>query len=105
MELYGTKYQTPMALVIGKANEFLRFGEVNNIYVHGDQSILFEISPMTTNCFYGHFHAYVLSPGDSTKYFIKHSELLDYHPYGLYTSLSILPDASLLYVIPRTNIS
>ncbi len=24
--------------------------------------------------------------------------------YGLYTSLSILPDANLLYVIPRTNI-
>ncbi len=97
MELYGTNE-------FFEFFEFLRFGEVNNIYVHGDQSILFEISPMTTNCFYGTFScicAVSLSPGDSTKYFIKH---LDYHPYGLYTSLSILPDANLLYVIPRTNI-
>ncbi len=50
---------------------------------------------MTTKCFYCHFHVYVLAPSDETDcyetdcYFIKHSDLADFHPYCLYTSLSV----------------
>lgn len=103
----GTKYQTPCALVVGKdeADE-LEFGKVINIYIY-ENSTLFEFMPLLTRQFCHHHHAFVLAaPPVSvrSKYLIKQESLLDYHPYGLYTSAHIFADSSLEYVILRSNV-
>jgi hypothetical protein len=108
VKVNGTKYQTPCALVVGKdeADE-LEFGKVENIYVY-ENSALFEFIPLLTRQFHHHHHAFVLAmPPISARsqYLIKQKELLDYHPYGLYTCAHIVSDSLLqYYVILRSNV-
>ena len=102
----GTKYQMPFALVVGKDDEDLVFGKVVNIYVDV-KTVLFEFFPMLTCNFSHHHHAFILSlPPLSVrcKYLIKQQSLLDYHPYGLYTSLNISTNSHLEYIILRSNV-
>ena len=97
-----------MALLIDKRedSEELVFGKVVNIYTDA-KIVYFEFIQMSTNHFSNHYHAYVLSlPPVSVrcKYLIKQHDLLDYHPYGLYTSSHISSDLTLEYVITRSNV-
>ena len=62
----------------------LEFGQVCAIYADG-QEVLFEFTLMVTEEFALHSHSFVLSSSSSSpSYLIKHEDLLDYHPYGLY---------------------
>lgn len=88
MKVNGIKYSTPIALAIEKSliDEEMKFGHVSSIYVDG-RSVIFEFIPMITEKFNTHSHSYVLSlPRLSTScsFFIKQTDLIDYHPYGLY---------------------
>ena len=106
VKVSGTKYQTPMALIIDKRNEELVFGKVINIYADA-KTVFFEFIHMSTKHFSHHYHAFVLSlPPLSVrrKYLIKHHDLLDYHPYGLYTSPHLSSDLTLEYVITKSNL-
>ena len=99
----GTKYQMPFAVVIGKDEE-LTFGNVTSIYVDG-KSVLFEFFPMITHQFYHHYHAFALAaPAVRCRYLIKHTDLPDFHPYGLYHSTSVSNDSTLQYVVLKSNV-
>ena len=107
MRVNGTKYQLPFALVIGRdSEEELKFGKVVTIYVDG-QSTIFEFLPMLTYQAYHHYHAYALKSqplSSRCMYLIKHSDLVEYHPYGLYHSTSVSTDTTLEYVGHKSNV-
>ena len=106
MKVNGTKYQVPFVLVVGKSEDAdLAFGEVHSVLVHG-QLVLFEYHLLEAQ-FYPHYHLYALSLtplSDRQSYLIKHRDLLNYHPYGLYHNASISADHSLRYTVLRSNI-
>lgn len=101
----GTKYQMPCAIVIGMDEDEPKFGSVENIYIDG-ASVFFEFVPMITNQFCHHFHAFALASqaASSDTYLINHCLLLDFHPYGLYHSTTILSEYKVRYVIVRNNV-
>ena len=87
----GIKYQTQCALVVGKdeADE-LKFGKVINILY--ENTAFFEFILLLTDQFCHHHHAFVLATPPMSvrsKYLIKQENLLDFHPYRLYTSSHI----------------
>ena len=103
MRVSGTRYQIPIALVIGK-DEDLLFGRVASIYVDG-QDVLFEFLPMVTHEFCYHHHAFALGlSAHSTKYLIRHCDLLDYHPYGLYHSSTVSSEVGIQFVVLRSSV-
>lgn len=92
----------PCAIVIGKKEE-LEFGKVKNIYVD-ENIVIFQFTPMITDSYIHHFHAYALvSPSTERDYLIRHKDLLDFHPYGLYVSSS-QSHSGKEFVIPRSNV-
>ena len=101
----GTKYQKPCGLLLGKNDEDFKFGRVVDIFVNGKE-VIFEVEPLSTLDYLLHYHAFCLSPitsTDSCTYYVKHSQLLDYHPFGLYYSM-LSTNPSLLYLILRYNV-
>lgn len=104
MKVMGTKYQVPFAIVVGREEELLKFGSVENIFVH-NMLVYFEFIPMITEQYHHHFHTYALAMSPANKaYLIKHNHLIDFHPYGLYHSTSISSNSNLQYVVMRSNI-
>jgi hypothetical protein len=102
----GTKYQAPCALVIGKEEEELQFANVVSIFIDED-AVLFEFIPFKGHPFCHHHHAFPLSlppSSSSCRYLINQSDLLDYHPYGLYHSSTIFTDQTLEFVVLRNNV-
>ena len=94
----------PLALIVGKEDEDLKFGKVTAIYVDS-KSVYFEFIPMITKQYHHHFHAYALTmPTDMTSFLVKHSCLLDFHPHGLYHSVSVSSNSRIQYVVTRSNI-
>ena len=59
VKVYGTKYQTPCALVVGKTDDDPLFESVHKILVSG-QEVFFEFEKMDA-VFCPHYHAYALS--------------------------------------------
>lgn len=106
MRVFGTKYQTPFAIVIGKDDDILQFGSVENIFV--DRGVvLFEFIPLITHEYLHHYHAYAVKlPNVSSraKYLIMQSEILDYHSYGLYCSPTVSEDTNVQYVVLRSSV-
>ena len=93
----------PFAVVIGKDVE-LMFGNVTNILIEG-KSVMFEFFPMITHQFCHHCHAFALAvPAVKCRYLIRHRDLPDFHPYGLYHSTSVIDDSTLQYVVLKSNI-
>ena len=97
----GTKYQVPCAIVIGK-NDELEFGRVVSIYVD-DSIVFFEFIPLATRSFCHHFHVFALVSESECKYLIKHKDLFDFNPFGLYTS-SHISETFEEYVVLKSNI-
>lgn len=97
----GTDYRTPFALVVGRDdNENLKFGDIRSIYVNG-LTVLFEFLPMVTLEFHVHTHSYIISSPPVTErctFLIKHNDLHDYHPFGMY---SLSPTQ---HIIVRSNV-
>ena len=106
MKVFGTKYQTPCVLVIGKnEDDDLLFGSVQNVLVYG-QEVYFEFEQIEA-IFCQHYHAYALSLpilNSSQHYLIKQKDLVSYHPYGFYHCLNISNMPSLHYTVLRSNI-
>lgn len=102
----GTKYQMPFALIVDKEEEELKFGMVVNIYVDGSASVFFEFVPVVTIEYCSHFHAYALfiPTASSVSYLINHRHLLDFHPYGLYHSTTVLSEHNIQYTVIRNNV-
>ena len=89
VKVCGTEYRTPFVLLIGH-DEYdgdPKFGKVYLVYADG-LVVLFEFLPMVTEQFHAHTHSYLVSlppVTDRDTFLIRHTDLLDYHPYGLYT--------------------
>ena len=104
VKVKGTKYQPPFALIIDEEDGDLKFGEVLRIEVK-DVNVVFEFIPLHTLYFCKHFNAYALArPSTNKHYFIEQGNLLDFHPYGIYTSQTVLANPSLLYVVLRYDV-
>ena len=106
VQVNGTKYQMPFAVVVGKKEDDLVFGKVENIYVDA-KTVIFEFIEMLTHCFSSHYHVFVVSVPPvpvRLKYLIKQQNLIDYHPYGLYTSSHISSNPTLEYVVLRSQV-
>ena len=101
----GTKYQTPFALIIDEEDNELKFGEVVGIEVE-ENNVFFEFIPLHTLYFCKHFNVYALArPSTSEqRYLIRQDNLLDFHPYGIYTSQNVLTNPTLLYVVLRYDV-
>lgn len=106
MRVFGTKYQPPFAIVIGKDDDDLQFGSVERILV--DRGIVwFEFTCLLTHEYLHHYHAYsVKFPRVSLRsmYLIKQMDILDFHPYGLYCSPTVCGDSTLQYVVLRNSV-
>ena len=101
----GTKYQKPCGLLVGRVDDVFKFGKVVDIFVNGKE-VLFEVELLNTLDYLLHYHTFCLSPivpSESQTYYVKHSQLLDYHPYGLYHS-ALSTNPSFLYLIMRYNV-
>ena len=105
--VHGTKYQVPFAIVIGlDEDDIVQFGSVENIYVHKGV-IFFEFIPLITHQYLDHFHAYaVVLPkvSERTLYLIKQSEIIDHHPYGLYTAHIVSELSNVQYIVLRSTV-
>ena len=88
VRVLGTKYQPPFAIVIGKDDDDLQFESVERIL--DDKGIIwFEFTFLLTHEYLHHYHAYsVKVPPVSlgSVYLIRQTDILDFHPYGLYCS-------------------
>ena len=104
--MFGTKYQVPFAIVVGKDDDHLQFGSVTRILV--DRGVvLFEFVLLKTHQFFSHYHAYgVKLPSMSSRInnLIKQSELIDYHPFGLYHSYTVSECTNLQYIVLRGSV-
>lgn len=102
-------HEVPAALCVSHRKEFRGRSEVwesNTIYVDG-QCVIFEFLPMLTHKVCHHYHTYALkSPPFSSRcmFLLKHSDLLDYHPYGLYHSTSVSTDTTLEYAVLKSYV-
>ena len=106
VKVYGTKYQTPCAVVVGRSDEDdeLQFGHVTSVLVYAKQEF-FESELMHVQ-FCEHYHAYALSlPPLSLreKYLIAHRNLPHFHPYGMY-HCRLSSNTSLQYTVLRSNV-
>ena len=105
VKVNGTKYQAPSALLI-ENNEDPIFGKITDVFVSGN-TIYFEFITLVVKFFYHHYHAFVLiEPRCSTKYFIRYCDLIDYHPYGLYSLNTVNTDCAMQYwyIVPRNHV-
>lgn len=102
----GTKYQKPFAIIIAMEDDDLKFGNVENIYVDG-LTVWFEFVPLDTFQFCTHFNAYALTlprTPSTCNHIIKHSNLPDFHPYGIYRSSTVCSNDAFLYVVLKCNV-
>ena len=106
--VFGTKYQLPFGLVVGKSEdeEDLMFGEVVDILVADNHCIIFEFDLLEAE-FLHHYHVYavLLPPVPSRqRYLIKHSDLPCFQPLGLYHSDYVSDNSLFRYIIPKSNV-
>ena len=69
--------------------------------------VLFEFVLLKTHQFFSHYHAYgVKLPSMSLRinYLIKQSELIDYHPFGLYHLYTVSECTNLQYIVLRGSV-
>ena len=104
VKVNGTKYEVSCVLIVGKtSDEELQFGEVTRILVD-ITSVYFKFKLLDSN-FINHHHCYCLSSSsDKLLYTIHHSQLLNYHPYGMYYSRTISSDSNRKYAVLRNII-
>lgn len=109
MKIHGIKYQAPCTVIVGKSNEVedeeLQFGHVIGVLVSSNK-VLFEFELMQVE-YIEHLHAYALSlPPTSLrqKYLIEQSNLISYHPYGLYHCHNLCKNYSVQYTVLKSNI-
>ena len=91
---------------MGKKDEDLVFGKVEDIFVDA-KTVIFEFVEMLTHFFSNHHHVYVVSlPPVSVrrKYLVKQKDLVDYHPYGMYTSVHVSSNTMLEYIVLRSHV-
>lgn len=107
VEVYGTKYQLPFALLIDKTeDDDLVFGEVTRIYVAEKCFVLFEFIVLQAE-YQSHYHAYALflpPVSQRESYVIKHEDLSHFHPIGLYHRRNITDNSLLKFAVPRSNV-
>ena len=99
VKVYGTKYQTPCALVVGKTDDDPLFERVHKIVFLAKRCSLNLRKWMQS-----FVHTTMPMPSPSHHHFlVKQKDLITYHPYGLYRCPHISTVSSLQYSVLRSN--
>ena len=101
MKTEGILFKTPCAVVVGKKNDQVVFGEVVSILTT-ESRITFHIKAYTNVEYSHHLHSYVVfRQHHPSMYLIDHDRIHDIHPYGLYSSPN---NRTLQYIVLRNII-
>jgi len=108
VEVYGTKYQLPFALLIDKTeDDDLVFGEVTQIYVAQNCLFCLNLLPCKLNiflipcmCMLYYCHRY----HKETFFVINHKDLSHFHPIGLYHRRNITDNSLSRFAVPQSNV-
>ena len=102
VEVDGTMYRKPCALVLTVDEKAPTFGNLLDIYVVGSVSVYFKVQPFDTIEYNSHFHCFTVKYSEAATKILSCTSLFSFVPHHV----RILPGTiSTLCVVPRHFLS